>query len=317
MNKPKEFSKETFKVAVQRWVELMHFNMDLGQLVEDSDEVGEIFEFENWLKDPDEQEYSIMGMHVAIEEAAHIAYKLYSRAEQELKKQLKHIAKNDLSESIFDKKLVGLTDESIEGLFECIVDDFQEIYDYNSDQQFENFKNYLNEINLEELKLNNKEFTEEELMLDFNNQSTRQFTPVLKNNNSPREWAKFAYAIFQSGYYKPECSFYNYEDSLKMPAPGFVFPSNFYMFSLKEENAPKDYQTFIDIFNEYQPNGASLVFSTTVDDKNRLSVMFPPDGMYNELPKELRAYMPMVSSFCSNSESEKAMENIMEIYDKL
>jgi hypothetical protein len=154
-------------------------------------------------------------------------------------------------------------------------------------------------------------------MIPINDAATYRFTPVLKNNNNPKEWAKFAYAIFQCGFYMPECSFYNHEDTLKKPEPGYVFPSNFFMFSFKDGNEPKDYQTFIDTFKEYQPNGCTLVFSLTTDDKNRISVLFPPDKMYDAFPANLKSYMPMISCFCSKNDAEKAHVKIMRVYDKL
>lgn len=154
-------------------------------------------------------------------------------------------------------------------------------------------------------------------MFQFQNSDIIRRTPILNNNNSPDEWAKFAYAIFQCGFFKPECSFNNNANAMNMPEPGYVFPSNFFVYTINENNLPSSQEQFIKVFRKYQDNGATIVFSTTSDDKNRINVIFIPKQMYDNMSMDLKQQMPMINCFCDANKAEKALDKIMSLYESL
>lgn len=135
----KKNEQERFQDVVRLWVEMWHFDRELGGLVEDSDEIGEIYEFENWFRDPQEKEESIMGLHVAIEQASSIAYKLREKAEERLTEELIKIIRNKETGSYFGKELVNINEVNLEEVYEIFIDEYDNIYDYTMDNQYPSF----------------------------------------------------------------------------------------------------------------------------------------------------------------------------------
>jgi hypothetical protein len=134
-----KLTKKRFRETVQLWVEMMHFSCELDNLVEDSDEVGEIYEYDNWFADSKEEEVSIMGLHVAIENAHDIASTLEGNARELLSDNLLSIINHGLSEEFFDIGIGSINENNMEDFFEILLNKFDEIYEYNSDEQYEQF----------------------------------------------------------------------------------------------------------------------------------------------------------------------------------
>jgi hypothetical protein len=134
-----KLTKKRFKETVQLWVEMMHFSSKLDNLVEDSDEVGEIYEYDNWFTDPKEEEVSIMGLHVAIENAHDIASTLEESAREMLTDIILSILSHGLSEEFFGQPVSNINENNMEDLFEILLNNFDEIYEYNSEEQYEQF----------------------------------------------------------------------------------------------------------------------------------------------------------------------------------
>jgi hypothetical protein len=134
-----KLTKKRFKETVQLWVEMMHFSSELDNLVEDSDEVGEIYEYDNWVADPNEEEVSIMGLHVAIENAHDIASTLEESAREMLTNNILSILSHGLSEEFLGQPVSNINENSMEDLFEMLLNKFDEIYEYDSEEQYERF----------------------------------------------------------------------------------------------------------------------------------------------------------------------------------
>jgi len=116
-----------------------HFDRELGGLVEDSDEVGELYEFDNWFKDPQDEELSIMGLHVAIENASDISYKLMKNAETQLIEIIKNIIQNSESIKFFGHELLNINANNIDEVFNSLYEVYDEIYDYCTEDQYKKF----------------------------------------------------------------------------------------------------------------------------------------------------------------------------------
>ncbi len=138
-----KLTKKRFKETVQLWVEMMHFSSELDNLAEDTDEVGEIYEYCNWFRNPQEEEVSIMGLHVAIENAQDIAYTLEEKAREVLTQSVLTIINHGLSEEFFNNRIRNINENNMDDLFEILLNKFDEIYEYNSDGQYERFVKWL------------------------------------------------------------------------------------------------------------------------------------------------------------------------------
>lgn len=134
-----KLTKKRFKETVQLWVEMLHFSYELDNLVEDSDEVGEIYEYDNWFANPQEEEESIMGLHVAIENAHGIASSLEENARDMLTQTILEIISHGLSEEFFGQTVSNINEGNMENLFEIILDEYDELYDYTAEIQYDNF----------------------------------------------------------------------------------------------------------------------------------------------------------------------------------
>lgn len=134
-----KLTKKRFKEAVLIWVEMKHFDVELGELSEDSDEVGELYEFENWFENPQEEEDSIMGLHYAIEQAESIANRLQEVAESKLQKYILDIASSKSGVKFFGKDVTNIDESNIESVFDYLSDCFDDIYTYNAEEQLKRF----------------------------------------------------------------------------------------------------------------------------------------------------------------------------------
>lgn len=134
-----KLNKKKFKETVQLWVEMMHFSSELDNLAEDTDEVGEIYEYDNCFLNPQEEDVSIMGLHVAVENAQDIASTLEENARELLTHGIVSIISHGLSEEFFDIRIRNINENNMEDLFEILLKKFDEIYEYNSDDQYEQF----------------------------------------------------------------------------------------------------------------------------------------------------------------------------------
>ena len=137
MDKLREFAR-----TVNLWVEMRHFWTELSNLVEDSDEVGELYEYDNWFNDSKKKSKSIMGMHVAIEQAEEIARNLLDEAEGNLKAQVLKIIDNNHDELFFGCKINKINLDNIDNYFDELQEYYDEIYDYQDKQQYDNFIEY-------------------------------------------------------------------------------------------------------------------------------------------------------------------------------
>lgn len=135
----KKLTKKRFKETVQLWIEMAHFAYELDNLVEDSDEVGEIYEYDNWFANPQDEEVSIMGLHVAIENAQDIASTLEDNARVMLKQSIMTIINHGLSEEFFGQAILNINDGNLEALFELLIDEYDEIYNYTAEIQYDRF----------------------------------------------------------------------------------------------------------------------------------------------------------------------------------
>lgn len=134
-----KLTKKRFKEAVLIWVEMKHFDVELGELSEDSDEVGELYEFENWFENPQEEEDSIMGLHYAIEQAESIASRLQEVAETKLQKYILDIASSKSGVKFFGKDVTNIDESNIESVFDYLSECYDDIYTYNAEEQLKRF----------------------------------------------------------------------------------------------------------------------------------------------------------------------------------
>ena len=137
MDKLREFAK-----AVNIWVEMNHFWIELSNLAEDSDEVGELYEYDKWLNDSKKKNKSIMGMHVAIEQAEEIARVLLDEAESNLKVQILKIIDDNYDKLFFGSEISRINSDNIDSYFERLYDYYDEIYAYQDKVQYDNFIEY-------------------------------------------------------------------------------------------------------------------------------------------------------------------------------
>jgi len=88
------------------------------------------------------KEKSIMGLHVAIEQADKIAYELRREAETKLKKEILNISDNNVSKLFFGKDIVNINSDNIDEIFDLLSEDFADIYNHNSEEQYKRFIEY-------------------------------------------------------------------------------------------------------------------------------------------------------------------------------
>ena len=64
----KKITEQQLKQMIGYWIEVRHINCDIENLVEDTDEIGELYEYSLWTKnDQDGEDTSIMDVHVLLE----------------------------------------------------------------------------------------------------------------------------------------------------------------------------------------------------------------------------------------------------------
>lgn len=130
------------------WIELRHIDASIDNMVEETDEIGEIYEKQNWLNNNQSgEECSIMDVHVLLEEALDKSNELVSFVEDSIPEVLR-ICYKTCPGKIFGNYAGQLSDVQLEEVIARIVDidsDVYDIYDYSTDIQLENFCELVNE----------------------------------------------------------------------------------------------------------------------------------------------------------------------------
>lgn len=138
-------TEKTLDDIICFWIETTYISRQLDNLVEYTDEVGELYDAIAWVKDNQTGDgNSVMDIHVLVEQAGEKSDKIMDQAEDNLKAILK--TAYDTDNKIFDSYKFKNIDDSMEKIFEFLYDSFDDIYDYNQEEQVKNFYKIFDEI---------------------------------------------------------------------------------------------------------------------------------------------------------------------------
>jgi hypothetical protein len=136
--------KRTIDEIIGYWIELEYIQREIVLLEEYTDEVGEIYEFSDWLAGTrGDDEKNVMNVHDTIEEADFLAMGILEKMTEKLKYVLTLALEN--ATGVFAEyqnvSLLGKMDSIIEYLSES----FEDIYSCDKKKQLENFYRVLHE----------------------------------------------------------------------------------------------------------------------------------------------------------------------------
>ncbi len=120
--------ERTLEFLIAYWITAMSLECHLDDMVEISDELGETYEFIDWLAySHDGDGESIMDVHIHLEKAYDIAVKTREKIEKEL------------SEKMIEESNQENLKDHIEIFFEKVATDFDEIYAEQIEDSIHNF----------------------------------------------------------------------------------------------------------------------------------------------------------------------------------
>lgn len=122
------------------WIEVRHINSSIDHLVEDTDEIGELYEHSLWTKDDlDGEDTFIMDVHVLLEAALDTSDDVLRIVEDGFSDILK-MCKQYYPDFIFGDYANKIDDETLKLIEEDIrYYPINEIYTYFTEDQFANF----------------------------------------------------------------------------------------------------------------------------------------------------------------------------------
>lgn len=138
-----KYSVKTLDEIIRYWIEATHINNQIDMIVEDADEVGEAYEFAEWM-DGDPNGNSIMGVVDCLEAASAKAATVMFNAEKKLKAILDLAIEN--GDERLSKYRGTAYKDKLDYVMERMYERFSDIYDYNMQEQMENFYNVLVDI---------------------------------------------------------------------------------------------------------------------------------------------------------------------------
>ena len=127
------------------WIEATYIDNTIQNIMEYTDEVGELYEEAEWLENnPDMDKNSFMTLVARFEDDADKTYSLRTEAEKRLAPLL------ETAINIGDGKLSKYKGKNVSGamdeVFDYMYERFDDIYDYDQKEQVENFYKVLMEI---------------------------------------------------------------------------------------------------------------------------------------------------------------------------
>lgn len=138
MKKNIEF--EQLKQMITYWIEVNHLQTAIEHLVEDSDEIGEIYEPKNWFKDNQTgEDTSIMDVHVLLEDAADKCYEISSIVNKGFDEVIRLCVKK--APIVFGNYADRVNESNIEDIIRVFNNEvaIHDLYDYSMEEQFANF----------------------------------------------------------------------------------------------------------------------------------------------------------------------------------
>ena len=139
------YTTKTFEDIICYWVEATHISFMVSDLVEYTDEVGEEYDTAEWLQDEiDESSDSFVGLTSLFEDGFARAEDLRLMAEDKLKSLLPIAVAND-SKHFASYKNKDIT-QYLNNIFMSLYEDFDEIYEYEKNEQVERFYIVLEKI---------------------------------------------------------------------------------------------------------------------------------------------------------------------------
>lgn len=131
--------ERTLEFLIGYWITAMSLEYHLDDMVEISDELGETYEFIDWLAySHDGDGESIMDVHIHLEKAYDIAVKTREKIEKEL------------SEKMIEESNQENLKDHLETFFEKVTTDFDEIYEERIEDSIHNFmqtyENFIKEL---------------------------------------------------------------------------------------------------------------------------------------------------------------------------
>ena len=131
--------ERTLEFLIGYWITAMSLEYHLDDMVEISDELGETYEFIDWLAySHDGDGESIMDVHIHLEKAYDIAVKTREKTEKEL------------SEKMIEESSQENLKDHIVTFFEKVTTDFDEIYEERIEDSIHNFmqtyENFIKEL---------------------------------------------------------------------------------------------------------------------------------------------------------------------------
>jgi len=128
------------KKMITYWIEVMHIQSAIDELVEDTDEIAEIYEPKNWFMDnQDGNGQSIMDLHVLLEEAATKCDGISRIVDDGFPTLVKMCMKD--APIVFSEFADKVNDSNIDEIIRVFQENVtvHDLYDYCSEEQFENF----------------------------------------------------------------------------------------------------------------------------------------------------------------------------------
>lgn len=132
------YTEEEMGTIIGCWVEAMHIDDVLSTLVENTDEVGELYETDQWLKlEVPEREDSFLGLLKDLEDVEDRASAIVNVAGTRLMEMMKWAITKKVG--VWGKYPIAMSDSFMSDLMGALIEDFDEIYNYNLETQLENF----------------------------------------------------------------------------------------------------------------------------------------------------------------------------------
>lgn len=134
---------KTIDQVIGYYLEVEHVWRQVMQLVDDTDEIAEQYDFSEWLMDGAVGSMKgIMDVHEILEAADEKASQVARDAEEKLRMIIE--ASLELKTGLLGDAEAQVTKEDIGTIMEYLMEDFESIYSYDSaEEQVENFKRVL------------------------------------------------------------------------------------------------------------------------------------------------------------------------------
>ena len=127
------------------WIEAAYIDNTIQNIMEYTDEVGELYEEAEWLENnPDMDKDSFMALVACFEQDADRTYSLRTEAEKRLAPLLETAI--NIGDGKLSKYKGKNVSEAMEEIFVCMNERFDDIYAYDQKEQVENFYKVLMEI---------------------------------------------------------------------------------------------------------------------------------------------------------------------------